>query len=312
MAKSHYLFYLTLFWGLSVERIFAELDSGTPGPLIVVIAALHGNEHVGFHAVERVLKQLTASDFIGKIVGITGNLEAANRKERFIEHDLNRFFLSNYLNESHSDVPEWHEARELIDTVVAYREAWPVEQPLHLLDMHSMSGEGIPFTCFPDLPQNARLAHQLPLPAIAELVEILPGTLVDYFADKVDTTMVVECGQHDADITQDIGEAALACFLRLTDCLQNPCCYPQAEDFLRGQTRHTHEVFTRVKFRYHIHHQGLFTMQPGYQNFQTVKENELLGRDKDETVKAPFTGRMILPCYQKQCADGFFLAVDEE
>ena len=294
-----------------MERVFAELDSGRAGPLIIVIAALHGNEHVGFHALKRVLLNLKSQDFVGKLVGITGNLAAANRKQRYIEHDLNRFFLSNYLNESHPNVPEWHEARDLIDHVIAYCQGWPADQQVHLLDMHSMSGEGLPFTCFPHTERNEALAHQLPLPAIADLVQVLPGTLVDYFSDKLDSAMVVECGQHEADVTMDIGEAALACFLKLTGCLQNPDVYSHAEAFLRGQTKHTHEVFTRIKYRYHIDHQGEFVMQPGYQNFQSVALDEWLATDRDKRVSAPFAGRMILPCYQKQCADGFFIAVDE-
>lgn len=294
-----------------MERVFAELDSGQPGPLVIVIAALHGNEHVGFRAMDRLAVSLKHGDFVGKIVGVTGNLIAANRNSRFIQRDLNRFFLSDYLNESHSDVPEWHEARHLIDHINALIAAHPTEQPVHLLDMHSMSGHGTPFTCFPHTPANERIAHLLPLPAIADLVEILPGTLTAYYADKVTSTMVVECGQHDAEITQVVGENALACFLRVTGCLVNEERYRDAEQFLRFHVEGADQIFTRVKFRYHIEHQGYFEMQPGFRNLQAIDDRQLLALDKGDEVLSPFAGRVVLPCYQKQGDDGFFIAVDE-
>lgn len=294
-----------------MQRIFAEIDSGKPGPLVIVVAALHGNEHVGFHAVRRVAENLHTDDFVGKVVGVTGNLKAANEKQRYLEKDLNRFFISEYLNEDHQGVPEWHEARGLIDTILELKDAWFADQQVHLLDMHSMSGEGTPFTCFPHTAMNEKLAHELPLPALADIVEFLPGTLVDYFSDKLTSTMVVEGGQHEADITKQVGEAALTCFLYLIECLQSESQYQKADAFLKDQTQDDHTIFTRVKHRYHIEHQGHFDMRPGYQNFQPVKANELLAKDQGDEVYSPFTGRVVLPCYQKQGDDGFFISVDE-
>ncbi|MCC2608116.1 succinylglutamate desuccinylase/aspartoacylase family protein [Planctobacterium marinum] len=294
-----------------MERVFAELDSGQPGPLIIVVAALHGNEHVGFRAMDRLAVTLKATDFIGKIVGITGNLIAANRNERFIERDLNRFFVSYYLNAAHSDVPEWHEARHLIDHINGFIDAHPKDQEVYLLDMHSMSGHGTPFTCFPHTQNNEQLAQQLPLPAIADLVEILPGTLTAYYADKVTSTIVVECGQHNAEITQVVGENALACFLRVTGCLINLERYRDADSFLRFHTQGAAQIFTRVKYRYHIAHQGFFEMLPGFENLQMIAQQQLLANDKGDEVRAPFSGRMVLPSYQKQGDDGFFIAVDD-
>lgn len=295
-----------------MQRIFAEIDSGKPGPLVVVVAALHGNEHVGFHALHAVAERLRPDDFVGKIIGVTGNLQAANQKQRYIEKDLNRFFLADYLNADHKDVPEWHEARGLIDAINKYALDWPDDQEIHLLDMHSMSGEGTPFTCFPHTKRNEHIAHLLPLPAIADIVEFLPGTLVDYFADKFTSTMVVEGGQHDAEVTRHVGRASLFCFLYHTGCLFNEALLEESEHFLKQHIGDTHSVFTRIKYRYHIEHSGHFDMQPGYHNLQLVKASQLLAKDQGNEVLAPFAGRVVLPCYQKQGDDGFFISVDED
>lgn len=295
-----------------MQRVFSVLDSHKPGPLVIVVVALHGNEHVGFHGLQRLAEKLSNEYFTGKVVGITGNLAAANKKQRFITKDLNRFFLSHFLNEAHPDIPEWHEARGLIDAIDAQIAAMPDATAVHMLDVHSMSGAGTPFTCFPHTAFNEVLAHQLPLPAIADIVEILPGTLTAYYAQKLTSTMVVECGQHDADITKEIGEAAITSFLSLVGCLHDAHLIASAEDLLRQQTHGTDAIFTRVNYRYHIEHQGYFEMQPGFHNLQEVNEHQLMAHDREGRVHAPYTGRVVLPCYQKQGDDGFFIAVDED
>ena len=294
-----------------MERVFSVLDSHKPGPLVIVVAALHGNEHVGFHGLQRLAEKLTHENFTGKIVGITGNLVAANSKQRFITKDLNRFFLSKFLNEEHPDIPEWHEARHLIDAIDAQLEQVPEGTKVHMLDVHSMSGAGTPFTCFPHTEYNEKLAHRLPLPAIADIVEILPGTLTEYYSQKFTSTMVVECGQHDADITKEVGEAAITSFLSLVGCLNDEELTANATELLIQQTHGAHAIFTRVNYRYHIEHQGYFEMQPGFHNLQPVDENQLLAHDREGLVHAPYAGRVVLPCYQKQGDDGFFIAVDE-
>ena len=294
-----------------LQRIFAEIDSGKPGPLVIVVAALHGNEHVGFHSVRAVVQELQTNDFIGKVVGVTGNLTAADEKQRYLERDLNRFFISEYLEEDHLGVSEWHEAHGLIDAILELKDTWFADREVHLLDMHSMSGDGTPFTCFPHTDMNEKLAHELPLPALADIIEFLPGTLVDYFSDKLSSTMVVESGQHEADITKHVGKAALTCFLYLTGCLKSESLYQKADTFLKDYTQGSHKIFTRVKYRYHIERQGYFDMCPGYQNLQPVPASELLAKDQGQQVLAPFTGRVVLPCYQKQGNDGFFISIDE-
>ena len=52
-------------------------------------------------------------------------------------------------------------------------------------------------------------------------------------------------------------------------------------------------------------------MRPGFQNLQPVNTSELLAKDQGKEVLAPFEGRVVLPCYQTQGNDGFFISVDE-
>lgn len=294
-----------------LNRILHTFDDGDDGPLIIVIAALHGNEWVGIRAMEKITPFLKAQSLNGRVVGLVGNLDAAQQNKRYLHYDLNRMFQSEYLNNDNSHVPEWHQARALIDAIEEQISAYPQATELHLLDVHSMSGDGIPFTCFPHTERNEQIAHQLPLPAIADLVESLPGTLTDYYKHKFTSTMVVECGQHDADNTTQTGIASILYYLGLTGVLRQSDIPDEHTEWLLNHCKDLPRVFTRVQYRHHIAKGSGFKMQPGYDNLQPVKSNDLLATEVTGEVRAPCDGRVVLPCYQEQGEDGFFISVDE-
>jgi succinylglutamate desuccinylase len=49
-------------------------------------------------------------------------------------------------------------------------------------------------------------------------------------------------------------------------------------------------------------------MEPGFSNFQPVKRGQLLARDRHGDIRAPEAGLILMPLYQSQGTDGFFLA----
>jgi len=50
-----------------------------------------------------------------------------------------------------------------------------------------------------------------------------------------------------------------------------------------------------------------FVMRPGYRNFHEVGEGELVADDVDGPVRLSEGGRLLMPLYQEQGEDGFFL-----
>jgi len=50
-----------------------------------------------------------------------------------------------------------------------------------------------------------------------------------------------------------------------------------------------------------------FVMTPNYKNFQLVRKGEVLGTDKNGNVVAKEDSLILMPLYQKQGDDGFFL-----
>src|SRR4029453_2346766 len=62
-----------------------------------------------------------------------------------------------------------------------------------------------------------------------------------------------------------------------------------------------------VRYRHPIREEDRFRMQPGFANFQRVKQGELLARDHRGQITAREAGMVLLPLYQALGDDGFFL-----
>ena len=82
------------------NRIIGERIGKEPGPLLVIFAQIHGNEPAGYYALQELFKAIDQEyennpnfEFIGGIVGILGNVKAAQRNVRYIDKDLNRSWL---------------------------------------------------------------------------------------------------------------------------------------------------------------------------------------------------------------------------
>ena len=48
-------------------------------------------------------------------------------------------------------------------------------------------------------------------------------------------------------------------------------------------------------------------MKSNVANFQDVKKNEVLGIDKEGEVKSPINGKILMPLYQTQGSEGFYI-----
>ena len=51
-------------------------------------------------------------------------------------------------------------------------------------------------------------------------------------------------------------------------------------------------------------------MEPGFANFQPIERGQVLARDSQGAIEAPMKGWLLLPLYQGQGEDGFFIGRD--
>lgn len=298
---------------VSANRRLGSYDRGMPGPTIMVVAGMHGNEPSGVMAFRRVLEHLRKCDapFRGRLVGLAGNLPALERGERFIDEDLNRIWqpsrVARYAampwDERSVEAKQQAELLEQLD-----RELTLAQGTVHFLDLHTSSAEGKPFVCIGDTLLNRDFATRFPVPVILGLEEQVDGALLEYINNQGHITVGVEAGQHDAPASVDFHEAFLSLALVSAGCMQSDELprYEEMRDRLCAAGATLPRVL-EVRYRHPVGPSDRFRMRPGYENFRRIHAGEALAEDESGDIRAPETGRILLPLYQGQGDDGYFV-----
>lgn len=288
-------------------------EVSNPGPLFVVIGGVHGNEPAGVRAALRVMERLAFEKprFRGRLVAVAGNLRALERDERYIEDDLNRHWTLEAVERvrsqgSRADSPEDRELREML-AVFEEELQGPHERAI-FLDLHTSSGQGAPFICMGDTLQNRHISQGLPIPLILGLEEVIRGSMLEYLGEQGHCALAVEGGQHTDARTVSHHEAAIWCALVAAGCLREEDLSDIGEkrDLLRVAAGGLPSVVEILHRQASVENDG-FEMVPGFHNFERVHKGDLLATDNEGEIRAPLTGRVLLPRYQGQGDDAFFL-----
>ena len=297
------------------RRILARLVGQSAGPTLVAVTGIHGNEPAGLAAAERIVAWLERErpELSGELVFLAGNLQALERKQRFIDVDLNRQWTPAKLAELAAGTAadgapvERFEQRALL---AALREAAErARGPLHFIDLHTSSATGPPFLTVGDTLRNRRFARSIPLPLILGLEEQVDGALLELLNNYGFVTLGVEAGRHDDPRSIDCHEAVLWLALVATGLL-SAAHAPELEPYrarLREASRNVPPVI-EVWHRHPIADTDRFRMREGFVNFMPIRRGELLADDRRGSVRAPADGLILFPLYQGQGEDGFFLA----
>ena len=297
---------------LPPRRLVARLRGASPGPTLIVIGGLHGNEPSGNAAMQRVAESLerARTPMRGDVTMVAGNLGALVRGVRFVDHDLNRGWSRERLAALRAAAPETLDAedREQLALAEALEAALGAARgPAFLLDLHATSAAGIPFALCRDSPEARRFAGAFPLTVVLGLIEALSGTLAGYLGDRC-TAVVVEGGQNSAPATIRNHEAVLWLALAAAGIVVEPDV-PSIEARRETLTRTRGDLppVLEVHHRHAIAAEDRFRMEPGFANIQRVDGNQLLAHDRAGEIRAPEPGFVLMPLYQTMGDDGFFL-----
>ena len=280
------------------------------GPLVLITGGLHGNEPAGVLAISVVLSALEAGrmPLRGRVVGLAGNLGALKVTERFLDRDLNRMWSEEDLASAAPDaeVREVAERSELAGLIA--RELVEEPSPAVFLDLHSTSAGGSPFSIIGDTLQNRRIAFALPVPVILGLEESVEGALLGYFGERGHVAVGFEGGQHEDPETVAHHVAAIWITLVQAGCLEPDDVPDLAAHFdrLRAAGR-GHPGVVEMRYRHHVDADSGFLMRPGFSNFDAVEKGQLLAQDAAGEIQSPEPGFVLLPLYQGQGQDGFFI-----
>lgn len=296
---------------VTLKRIVGHIQQGESGPTLICLAALHGNEPAGLYGLKRVLARLEEdfTGFHGEFFGVVGNRKAVEAARRYIEFDLNRAWTDEQLrrirNPESKLKPEGLEQREL-DTffrgVIA-----EASGPVFVIDLHTTSGPSPAFVVLDDRLDNRAFAMNFPAPIVLGLEEELDGTLLHYLENLGLTTMGFESGQHEEPAAVDRAEAAIWIALAASGVIEPTRReVGEARDRLIQDNKGLPRA-VEVRHRQAITNGEVFTMDPGWTSFKEVSVHQRLAENDKGPVLAPERGRILMPLYQKQGNDGFFI-----
>jgi succinylglutamate desuccinylase len=296
------------------DRILGRIRGDHPGPSLIALGGIHGNEAAGVLALQRVVETLNPrSDLLsGEILALVGNRGALARERRFLGRDLNRMWTPERLAALHGRgpvgglEPERAEQRELLRVLDGALAAAPGN--VLFLDLHTTSGPGRPFTTLTDEGLSRRFASTIPVPLVLGLGGMLKGTLAGYLAEQGVPSVVFEGGQHGTPESLALSEAALWVALAGTGMFPEDAV-PEIERsrvYLRETSRGLPPLF-EMRYRHSISPNNGFRMLPGFKSFQKVAEGLVVAEDRTGPVRVPEEGYLLLPLYQAQGEDGFFV-----
>lgn len=304
-----------------MERIIGRYEGKEKGPLLICLGSIHGNEPAGTKALALMFKMLEVEpitnpsfNFRGRLLGLRGNLRAIQAGKRYLEKDLNRqWTIANVNRLMQADITkltaEDLEIRELMDLINKEIAEYQPEKII-LLDLHTTTAFGGIFTVVTDDPESLEIGIELHAPVIRGLLKGIKGTSLHYFNQEnmgIPTVAVCfESGQHDEDLSINRAIAAITNCMRTIGCVRAEDVENQHDKLLMEFSEGLPKV-SQLIMTHSIEKFDEFVMQSGYKNFQRVKQGEVVANDKKGPIKIVKDGLLLMPLYQKQGDDGFFL-----
>jgi predicted deacylase len=288
------------------QRVLGVVKGDRPGPTLIGIGGLHGNEPAGLDALRLVLGSLREQpgSFRGELVALAGNLPALAEGRRFLDIDLNRMWGGDQ-NQVPPDATEVGEQGELRQAILDA--ATRARGEVYVLDLHTTSGEGGAFTVIGDTLRNRRFARAIPVPLVLGLEELVDGTLLEFLDERGFIAAVFETGQHQEELSASRGEAGLWLALEAAGMVSGEDHRVRAaRRYLRHGSSQLPQVL-EMRYRHTVLPGEGFRMRPGFRNFQRIVEGEVLADTAHGTIQARSSSRILMPLYQEQGDDGFFV-----
>ncbi len=304
-----------------MERIIGRYTGRQRGPLLICFGGIHGNEQAGVKALETVFNLLEIEpavnptfSFCGRLVGFRGNRQALSRHKRYFLQDLNRMWRPDVIERVKNTHPadlrfEDLELRELLEDIDREIEDYNPEKMV-ILDLHTTTAGGGIFGIATDDPESIHIAQAMHAPVITGMLKGLQGTILHYFnGDNFPFPTVAfgfEAGQHDDPLSINRCIAAVINCMRTLGCVDADDVENRHDELLIEYSKGLPKV-AELLYVHRIQSRDEFRMAPNYHNFQRVRKGEVLAWDRFGPVTAREDAHILMPLYQSQGDDGFFL-----
>jgi len=301
------------------DRIIGKIEGQKSGPTVIALAGVHGNEPTSIKAVEHVLEKIKGLEevFRGTFIGIRGNLEALKKGERFIDEDMNRIWFTSILDKVRrtpfnevltAERRETKAVLQIIDPIILNENK---KEPVIFADLHTFSSETGLFAISAKTSKNVELLSNLKVPLIFGIEKALHGTALKYVQNAGNIGFAFEAGMHFSENAEFNATAGMYSLLIAAGCIEASYIpdYEPYNEFLAEQTA---GLPKKVEFVYKhiIEEDDKFKMRPGFKNFDQVRKGDWLADDKLGKIEAQVDGYILMPLYQEQGEDGFFIVKD--
>lgn len=293
------------------EHVIAAISGNQKGPTLIVIGGIHGNEPGGFVALSHISEEVARLEdkLRGRVFFLAGNTRALEKGVRFIDADLNRSWKTHALGGDEaeeflntSEGIEMVELDQTLDSILV-----TAMDEVYVVDLHSTSSDGMPFATVGDTLRNREFAQKFPVAILLGIEEELEGTLLEYLNNAGTVTLGFEGGQHLSIQTVE-NHRAFVWLALVNSGILDPSDAPQIEECrsrLLSKTSGT-AVF-EIVYRHAVSPEDDFEMNPGFNNFDRIQRGQVLAQDSRGAVRAPKSGLVLMPLYQKLGEDGFFI-----
>jgi succinylglutamate desuccinylase len=303
------------------DRVIGRFSMARPGPMLVILAAMHGNEPVGVLAVENLLRLLHEEveknpDFVfaGSVIGIIANKDAFEKGVRYINQDLNRLWSIDHYYEIKdlSAAERTSEQTQIIEVIEAMREEINLTHPQQMvvLDIHTTSAHGGIFTLITEDPLSEQMAVELHAPVIKGMLNGIKGTSIHFFHGNnmgIPTTAIgFEAGQHEDPQSVLIATSAIINCMRTIGNVNAKDVENKHDILLQDFSKNLPKVST-YRSKYIIKDRAQFHMLPGFKSFDKVHKGQHLANDGTIPVHCEEDAYILMPLYQAQGSEGYYL-----
>lgn len=296
---------------IQFERLICNIEGRKDQPLLIFTCGIHGNEPMSVHAMTDVAKELEEKKIKlnGSLIGITGNVAALKKGERFLESDLNRLWLTAQIDEISNGELFTHEKAEMKDIWAIIEEKLKERKQSNVVifDLHTTSSPSVPFITINDTISNRNIAKKYPVATVFGIEEFLNGPLLSYINELGFNAIGFEGGQHFDSASLKNHIAFIWLSLANQKLISTKLPQVKAAKKRLNITSVDSYKFFEITHRHEVYEDDEFSMIEGYMNFQTIERDWKLADSNGKEILSKWNDRIFMPLYQSKGDDGFFI-----
>lgn len=301
-----------------LTRIIDQINGSMPGPWIIVVAGIYGNEMASVKALENLMKfiKLNEKNFNGQFLALRGNLTALKHHMQYIDEDMNRLWHMDVIQQIRQTPKqeifsfERREIKALFSIIDNFLPRQISEnQPIVFIDLHSSSSNSTMFGITNPNQKNIELFSGLNIPLIMDTENHLQGTAFAYYQQQGFTSVTIEGGGSTNSIMETNISTVMLSILEKLECIPASIL---KESKQQNQSFNKQSIplpnALKIMYKHPTTRKDDFVMKPGYKSLQKIKKNEFLAKDREGVILSPMEGYILLPRYESQGTEGFFIA----